>query len=122
MYRTVTSIVEGSITPETRRSRSMFLARERPGYVPVFLKYHVSNELYRYLIHRDTYVSYLLIAFRKRIKSSSAAIIPLIERKEGDVVHSLLVSSTWTLGYLYDEYCHDDGFVYINLTRENVFG
>lgn len=116
---TVTSLVERTVSDEKRHRTRDHFKREKPDFTPVFVKSEKSDKLYRYILHNNTRFSHLLVDFRRRegkVKSSDG-LIAVVEcgTKSVQVVPSSTVGSM-------EEYLHEDGFLYVNLMVESVFG
>lgn len=126
MTLTATEIVENSISIESRMKRKTQFKTEYPDYVPVFIKYYDSDIIFRNILHNDiVYTRLLFIIRQRRSISPTMGLMSLIEydrNKETGKIRSVQVPSSKTMGELARDYLHDDGFLYINITIENVFG
>jgi hypothetical protein len=115
--------VHENVTLEKRLHRARYFKQEYPDSVPVFVQYDNNKQIHRYLVPRNNTFGHLLIAFRKKHSLTSAVgLISLVEVSIDNQVKCYQVSSTHKIGDLADEYLHDDGFLYINITTENIFG
>jgi hypothetical protein len=118
------TLVEDNVSYEKRLHRSRFFKTEYPDSVPIFLKYGEARVIHRYIIPRDNNFGHLLVAFRRKLTlKSTSGLISMVEKvcEDGDV-HSFQVSISSTIGKLEHDYVHKDGFLYIHITIENVFG
>lgn len=132
-----TKLVDDNILYDKRMKRSRYFLNNYPDCVPIYLQFsgdktHVSGEisrLHRYVVPRDNSYGHLLLAFRRKVKlKSTIGMVSLVESIEIDPetkepkVKGSLVTTATTIGSLADQYIHDDGFLYINITSENTFG
>lgn len=124
MVVTTTKLVNDHVPIEKRYNRSRYFKREYPDSIPIFVQYKYN--IHRYLVPRDNNFGHLLIAFRRKLSlKSSMGLISLIEKQDednSDVVKSYQLATSQTIGELSERYLSDDGFLYINITTENVFG
>lgn len=123
---TATEIVENTISMENRIKRREQFKKEYPNYVPVFIKYYDSDCIFRNILHKDIPFTKLLFIIRqKRRIKPSIGLMSLIElEREYDTgnIQCLQVPTNQTIGELAMRFLHSDGFMYINITQENVFG
>lgn len=125
---TTKELVENTVPLEKRIHRSNYFKTEYPNSVPIFVQYHTRQSIHRYVVPRDNNFGHLLIAFRRKLSlRSSVGIISLVEKEQlgdrGDKrIACFQVSTSTSIGELADKFLHDDGFLYINITTENVFG
>jgi hypothetical protein len=124
IHTTTLETVEKIIPEESRRKRTKYFNKKRPGFRLVLLKYQDTGDtIHRYLLHEDTKVGYFLVAFRKRHRlKPSVGIITLVETRRQDKIKSYQISTVEKVGELYNKYHHSDGILYLNVTLENVFG
>lgn len=123
---TATEIVENTVSEAHRKKRSEQMKEEYPNYVPVFIKYWDSDNIYRNIIHHDVpFLKLLFIIRQKRKISPTLGLMSLIEKdrdpKTGDI-STLQVPTTQNMGQISEKYLHSDGFLYLNVCTENVFG
>lgn len=69
----------------------------------------------KYLSNKDLTIHQFIYVIRKRINIQSNKSIFVF-------VNGKIPGSTKTIGEIYDEHKHDDGFLYITYSFENVFG
>ena len=121
-----TDMIENTISMENRTIRSKQFKKDYPGYIPCFIRYYDSPCIYRNIIHGDVhFTKFLCIIRKKRNINATTGLMSLIE-KERDVtngrVSSFQVPCNLTIKELADRYLHADGFLYISIMVENVFG
>lgn len=125
---TTTELVESTIPLEKRLHRSKYFMEEYPECVPIFVQYDADQTLHRYVVPKDNNFGHLLIAFRRKLTlKSSIGLMSLVEKvkvvdNDKPKIDCFQVSSSSTIRDLADKYIHDDGFLYVNVTTENVFG
>lgn len=121
-----TEIVENTISKKDRCRRSQTMSREFPSFVPLFIKYYDSDIIHRNLVGKEIVFSKLLYTIRKKRNIlPTTAIMSLIEKERDDTtgkISTIIVPSTETVGDIAERYKHSDGFLYISVCCENVFG
>jgi hypothetical protein len=124
MTCTTTKLVEANVSLEKRRESARFFKNgEYPNSVPVFVQY--KGVIHRYIVPIDNNFGHLLMAFRHKLSlKSTVGLISLVEKPPNmmGIVKSYQVSLSMTMGLLAIEYLHEDGFLYVNITPEHVFG
>lgn len=117
---TTTELVERTVPLSKRRQRVEYFSKEYPESVPIFLQYTENQELHRYVVPKDNHFGHLLVAFRRKFQlKSTYGLMCLIENDEGKTYQ---ISTSSSIRSLADKYLHNDGFLYITVTKENVFG
>jgi hypothetical protein len=115
-------LVHASVSSEKIKEKAARFLAEKPGYAPIFLSFDTSPEIHRYLISKESHLKHLLVAFmRKYDVGATYGMITMVER-EGARVKSFQVSPSLRIQDIYDKYAHQDGFIYLKIVRENVFG
>jgi hypothetical protein len=123
MTLTATEIVEKSISIENRYRRKKKFTEEYPDYIPVFIKYYDSDSIFTNILHKDIpFMRLLFIVRKKRSISPSTGIMTLIEYEDAGEIRSVQVPAGKTIGEISHDYLHNDGFLYLNIMTENVFG
>lgn len=121
-----TEIVENTISEESRIQRSRQIGEEYPDYVPVFVKYYDCDGIYRNILHKDIpYMKLLFIIRQKRKISPTMGLMSLVEKErnpETGKIQAFQVPTNQTIGQIAENYLHSDGFMYINICVESVFG
>lgn len=69
----------------------------------------------KFLIPKDLTIAHFVMIVRGRLKLNPEVALFFVV---GDIV----ASSTAIMSNLYDEYCDQDGFLYLNYAQENTFG
>lgn len=123
---TATEIVENTISINNRMSRMEHFKIEYPDYIPVFIKYYDSDSIFKNILHKDIpYVKLLFIIRRRRRIKSGTALMSLVEKERDEQTGNIecaQVPTNMTIGEIAEKYLHKDGFMYINICTENVFG
>lgn len=126
MSLSTTEIVENTISMEYRIERKDRFMQDYPDYIPVFIKYYDSDSIYRNILHRDIQFMKLIYVVRERRKiSPTIALMTLIERErdiETNEISCINAPGCSTIGEIANKFMHKDGFLYLNVTTENVFG
>lgn len=121
-----TEIVENTISEEMRIKRSKQINEQYPDYVPIFIKYYDNDGIYRNIIHKDIpYMKLLFIIRQKRNILPTMALMSLIEKERNPdtgKISVVQVPTNQTVGEIAENYLHSDGFMYINICTESVFG
>jgi GABA(A) receptor-associated protein len=100
---------------EASRMRNLY-----PDRVPIICEKYKKQELpiiqkKKYLVPYEITISQFISVIRKRLSLRSELSILLS-------VEGFVPSSTMTIGELYNEHKHADGFLYIEYFQENTFG
>lgn len=123
---TATEIVENTISVESRMRRRDQFKKEYPEYVPVFIKYYDSDSIFRNILHKDIpYTKLLFIIRQKRKIRPTVGLMSLVELErdmDTGIVRAMQVPTNHNMGELSRMFSHSDGFLYLNITQENVFG
>lgn len=123
-----TKLVDDNILFEKRIKRSKYFKEQYPDCVPIYLQYSNTSSsdigrLHRYVVPKDNSYGHLLLAFRRKVKlKSTMGMISLVEYIKNDQVEAALITTSTSIEKLAEQYLHDDGFLYINITTENTFG
>lgn len=121
-----TEIVENTIDESCRIARGNQINNEYPDYVPVFVKYYDSDSIFRNILQKDIpFIKFLFIIRKKRRISPSIGLMSLVEKErdaETGKVGVFQVPTNMTIGKIAEKYIHKDGFLYINISTESVFG
>ena len=106
-------------TFEERVNESESILKKYPNKIPVIIN-ECSEELRdrvkrKMLLEKDTTLSQYMHTLRTKfsIKPEESVLI---------FVNGNLPTSTTLMSYLYDKYKDKDGFLYISVLKENVFG
>lgn len=123
---TATEIVENTISVEKRKMRREQFKVEYPDYVPVFIKYYDSDSIFRNILHKDLpFMKLLFIVRQRRMICPTLGLMSLIELERDEEtgrVNCIQIPSSQTIGALAESFLHRDGFMYISITTESVFG
>jgi GABA(A) receptor-associated protein len=104
---------------DTRKKKAIEILAKYPGRVPVIVDVNDSNTLAinknKYIVPANLGLAHFIVELRKKINiDSSKSIFILINNK--------LMSSNDILSDIYDKNKELDGFLYMIVTVENVFG
>ncbi len=107
-------------TLENRINESNKILKKYPDRVPVIVEKHHDSDINdidksKYLVPKDMSISQFHFVIRKRIKLTP-------EKALFITINNTLVSSSDTLGELYESMKDEDGFIYMIYTGENTFG
>lgn len=119
-----TEIVEKNTSLDDRLKRKNKFEVEYPEFVPVFVKHYDSDVIHRNILHRDIpFTKFLYLIRSKKQIPSTVGLMSLVEvQKEDNSISYIQVQSSMTIGELGSKYLHEDGFLYLNITIENIFG
>jgi len=114
------SIFKRENSLEKRKNESKTIIAKYPGRVPIIVEKYKDSELpdidkTKYLVPKDMTVSQFMFIIRKRINLESSQSLFI-------TINSILVSSSSTVGDIYEGNKDEDGFLYIIYTSENTFG
>lgn len=86
---------------------------------PIFRK-----NINRYIVTSNLTLSQYLSIIRKKINfSQNESLTLFIEIFEGNkLINTILAPLTSSIDYIYNNYKDDDGFIYLKIVKENVFG
>lgn len=119
---TTTELVERTIPLSKRLHRSKYFKEHYAGSVPVYIQYGNTGVLHRYIVPGENNFGHLLVAFRRKtVLKPSEALMSLIE-VPGDEIKSVQATTNSTMNELAERHLHPDGFLYVNIVAENVFG
>lgn len=98
-----------------------FLEKTFGDVVVVILRFNRDNsKIKRMVVHRKTHMSMLMYSVRKDLNvKASEGLAFLVETYGGA---NIQLPGTMTISDVNDTYSHPDGFVYINVIKESVFG
>ena len=108
-------------TLDERLTESAKIKKKYPDKIPVIIKKSSIDKLLgeidreKYLIPFDLMVSQLHYIIRKRINLTSEKAIYLF-------CNNKLISTSESVGNIYNTNKNEDGFLYIEYTSENTFG
>lgn len=89
-----------------------------PDHFPMYIRY--KGEITRHIVPGDKPYSYLMFAIRRtRVISAKVGIIALVETPEHT---SKAPMGNDLICDVAKRMCHPDGFMYIDVVEENVFG
>jgi GABA(A) receptor-associated protein len=106
---------------EQRRSESERIRDKYPDRIPIICekasKQKDINTLdkKKYLVPKDLTIGQFMYVIRKRLKLEASDALFLF-------IDGHILSSNSLLGYVYDEHCDIDGFLYIKYSKESTFG
>lgn len=124
------------ISFEERKRQSDKILQKYNDKCPIYLSFdsrlltHITifertkKYLNKYIVSSDLTLAQFLSIVRKKINFSSyESIYMMIEEYKNDKLKSTILASTVsTIGELYNKNKDDDGFLYLKLVKENVFG
>lgn len=125
---TTTQLVSEIVPKEKIRKRIGYFSENYPNSVPIFVQYGERRTIHRYLVPKENSYGHLLMTFRHALSlKSSQGLISLVEKQtvgsDGkEVIKCYQVPTSMSIKDMAAQYIHDDGFLYINITTENVFG
>ena len=105
---------------EKRKNESKTIINKYPGRIPIIVEKYTDCSLpkidkMKYLVPNDMTISHFMFVIRKRIKLEPSQSLFI-------TVNSVLVSSSSTVGEIYDDNKDEDGFLYVVYCSENTFG
>lgn len=115
-----TEKVEKSQSFENRVKRFNYFKQNKPGFIPVYVCFEDVNDIQRYIIQDDVQFIKLLLAVRKKMNlKPSVGLFCIVEDSKRN---GLMVKPTDIIKDLHNKYKHEDGFLYISIRFESVFG
>tara|TARA_B100000900_G_C20478458_1_gene674423 strand:+ start:315 stop:638 length:324 start_codon:yes stop_codon:yes gene_type:complete len=96
-------------------NKSKYLLEKYPERKPIILR-NEDNKTYKFLAHNNHTISVILIPLRKKMDIRSHESIFLFINKQ------IIPCSTDQIIDLYNKYKSKDGFLYIDVRKENTFG
>lgn len=130
MYQTATERSAASIPLDKRLHRSRYF-KEHELYkdsVPVYIQFKKTDKPYKYIVPGDVPFGSLMVAFRrKNVIRPSEALMAMVEYAAVDddgtpCIRGMQVIASTTIRRLADDYLNEDGFLYVTVATENVFG
>ena len=93
-------------------------------FVPVYASISGSNAIFRFLVKRATPLSVLMFTIRKKTKmDASSGLFLMIEKEDSDgKVSAIMANTNDDMNYIHNKYVNKDGFIYIKIQKESVFG
>jgi GABA(A) receptor-associated protein len=78
----------------------------------------------RYIVTSNLTLTQFLSILRKKINFSQNESLTLFVEIYNDkkIINSILAPLTSSIGSIYNNYKDEDGFIYLNIVKENVFG
>lgn len=110
------------IDPIGLRARDLeFLEKTFGDVVVIAIRFNKDNtKIKRVVVPRCMHMSMLMYSVRKDLDvKASEGLAFLVESYSGA---NIQLPGTMTMGSVNDTYSHPDGFVYINVIKESVFG
>lgn len=106
-------------TFENRKKESDRVLAKYPGRVPIVIRNYSDNmpaiDKRKFLVPGDLKVGQFMQVIRKRLKMNHEQAIFLS-------VNDVILNTSDLITTIYNEYCDDDGFLYITYSGENCFG
>jgi hypothetical protein len=113
-------LVERSSPLEERIRDVEFIKERYPNHCPVFVRHGNTDRVWRHVMPCDKNFSLLIHRVRKaRQVPPSVGLAFLVETPGGGQVQ---VPASMDFGRLEREFSHKDGFIYVNVVEQNVFG
>jgi hypothetical protein len=115
------TVVGNISSPEERQRDLEYIRTKYPQHAPVFVRFGAKSEtVWRHLMPRDKAFTMLIFVIRKsRRVPPTVGLAFLIETETGSHVQAPGVMTFEEVG---EKYAHEDGFIYINVVEQNVFG
>jgi hypothetical protein len=114
----LSAIINQSMFSNDRAIESSFLLNKYPNHRPVYIRYN--DKISRHLIPSDQPYSFLLFLIRRsRHIDPTVAVMTLIETLDGK---HIVPPCGEKISEIFNIHKHDDGFLYIDFIKENVFG
>lgn len=121
-YKRLSHLVNETNPLIERLKTSSYFNRTRANHVPIFLRFNGESKIYKFLVQRDLPLRVLLYNLRSRLKLKSYdAIVCMAESTDENGTAKILNGSN-TIDDLPENYKHSDGFVYLDIAQESVFG
>lgn len=105
---------------EERLYQSTSIMKKYPDRIPVIIQKDKKLKTpdidkNKYLVPNELKINQLLFTIRNRIKLDKNQAIFLFNE-------NIVLKSSDSISYIYDQYKDEDGFLYINYSLENTFG
>ena len=104
---------------EYRLNESKRILEKNPGKIPIRIeksdKCEFKIDKNKYLVPNDFKIQQLIYVIRKRIKIKDSETIFIY-------INNILPQSNTSIGDIYEDNKDEDGFLYINYSKENTFG
>lgn len=110
-------------TFEKRKTHSSDIRIKYPERLPIIMQRSVNDKILgemdkvKYLVSEELTIIEFMTILRKRLTVNKTTAIYLYNPD-----NKIIISGSNTMGYLYDKYKNEDGFLYIEYCGENVFG
>ena len=115
------TVVGNISSPEERQRDLKYIRTKYPQHAPVFVRFGAKSEtVWRHLMPGDKAFTMLIFVIRKSRKvPPTVGLAFLIETETGSCVQA---PGGMSFEEVRDKYAHEDGFIYINVVEQNVFG
>ncbi len=104
---------------EYRLNESKRIIEKNPDKIPIIIEKSDNCEFQidktKYLVPSDFKIQQLIYVIRKRIKIKDSETIFIY-------INNILPKSNTCIGEIYEDNKDEDGFLYINYSKENTFG
>ena len=104
---------------EYRLNESKRIIEKNPDKIPIIIEKSDNCEFKidktKYLVPSDFKIQQLIYVIRKRIKIKDSETIFIY-------INNILPKSNTCIGEIYEDNKDEDGFLYINYSKENTFG
>lgn len=110
-------------TFEERQNQSVNIKNKYPTHFPIVMQRSARDKILgdmdkiKYLVPAELSIADFMIILRKRLNVNSITSIYLFNPD-----NKIILSGSNSIGYLYNKYKNNDGFLYIEYCGENTFG
>jgi len=102
-----------------RKNESELILAKYPNRIPIICERYDKTlphlDRKKYLIPEDLIIANFLLVIRKRLKLESHKSLYL-------AINNKIPATNQYISTIYDKYCDEDGFLYINYCEETTFG
>lgn len=121
VHLSLKTAVERISAPEERKRDMEYISQKYPCHCPVFVRYGAKSEtVWRHLMPEDKAFTMLIFVIRKSRKvPPTIGLSFVIESPTGSHIQC---PGAMTFKDIREKYGHPDGFLYINVVEQNVFG
>lgn len=115
------TVVERISSLEERKRDVEYISQRYPNHCPIFVRYGAkSDKVWRHIMPKNKQFAMLIFAIRKARKvPATIGLSFLVETPKGSYMQP---PGNMEFDQVQVEFGHPDGFIYVNVVEQNVFG
>ena len=120
MKETLSERIGKELPLSDRLKTSGYFTRTRNESVPILCCVEGHSKIHKYLLHKNLTCHALMTRIRCRL--SIRPYQGLIFMIEDQNQNQIMITGNMSIDEISTKYIHTDGFLYVNIAKENIFG